>query len=113
MSPLPVRIDSPRPHVRPDGSINAIAYWRGMFNRGAKYVLPHRVDRLVRDGGAMMQARDFDRLWRELTNEIACQKAFAKRRYDHLYDENKHIGLHQARTWLRRERAAEQRRMAA
>lgn len=89
-----------------------LAFYRGKFDWGARHALPHRIDRLVRGGGAMAEAREFDRLWRALTDAIYCEREHFRR--DHWsYDFNRHIGLHQARTWLRRERAAEQRRMAA
>lgn len=89
-----------------------IGYYRRKFNEGAKHVLPHRLDRLVSHGGALMRARDYDMLWTMLTNAIWVERRLrAKDSWG--YDENRHIGLHQARTWLRRERAAEQRRIAA
>ena len=94
---------------RPLGSFG---YYRIKFHNGARYALPHRVDRLVRDGGQMMVERDYDRLWKALTDAIYVERALY-RRNSWSYDWNRHIGLHQARTWLRRERAAEQRRIAA
>jgi len=89
-----------------------IGFYRRKFHNGARYALPHRIDRLVHDGGKMSEERDYDRLWRALTDAIWCQRE-AYRRGRWTYDWNKHIGLHQARTWLRRERAAQRMEKAA
>lgn len=107
--PQTFSIPSQRVERSPLGSFG---YYRLKFHNGALYAIPHRVDRLVRDGGQMMLDRDYDRLWRALTDAIYCEREFYRRNH-WSYDWNRHIGLHQARTWLRRERAAEALRRAA